>query len=202
MFDDWLRRLRDRLLTPWLRRVSPAVRPNVISLLAFMLGGGAAAAAWQRRYGLALSLWLANRALDGIDGTLARVQGTQTDFGGYLDILLDFGVYALIPIGLVVGAPTPGAWLAVLAMLAAFYINAASWMYLGTILERRSAATAARNDRTTVTMPPGLIAGAETLVLYTMFIVFPGRLAALFALTAALVVLTIVQRLIWAARAL
>jgi phosphatidylglycerophosphate synthase len=202
MFDDWLRSLKDRLLAPWLRRVSPVVRPNAISLVAFMCGVGAAAAAWQRRYGVALCLWLANRALDGIDGTLARVQNAQSDFGGYLDILLDFGIYALIPIGLVAGAPTPGAWQAAVVMLATFYINAASWMYLAAILERRSVAPGPHADRTTVTMPPGLIAGAETFIFYTIFIICPTRLALLFVLMAALVGLTIVQRLVWAAKVL
>jgi hypothetical protein len=61
-----------------------------------------------------------------------------------------------------------------LALLGSFFVNAASWMYLSAVLERRGAGAAARGERTTVTMPPGLIAGAETVVLYTLFLVFPG----------------------------
>lgn len=199
MFDSWLRALKDRLLSPWLRHVSPAVHPNAVSLLAFALGVGAAASAWAQRYGLALVLWLASRLIDGVDGTLALVQGTQSDFGGYLDIVLDFIVYALIPIGIVWGHATADALRAASLLLAAFYVNAASWMYLAAILERR-ATGAASNSRTTVTMPSGLIAGAETIVFYALFLIFPTRVVLLFTVMAVLVALTVVQRLVWAVR--
>jgi phosphatidylglycerophosphate synthase len=202
VFDTWLRAFKDRLVSPWLRHVSPAVRPNMVSILACAVGVTASAAAWQRRYGLALVLWLANRALDGIDGALARAQEAQTDFGGYLDVVLDFVVYALLPIGLVAGAPTSDAWHAAVVLLATYYINAASWLYLSAILERRSAGAAARGERTTVTMPSGLIGGTETIVLYALFLIVPSHLAALFVVTAILVALTVVQRLVWAARTL
>jgi phosphatidylglycerophosphate synthase len=207
MFDAWLRAFKDRLLTPWLRRVSPVVRPDAISVLAFCVGIGAAVAAWQRSDVVALVLWVGNRALDGIDGTLARVRGTQSDFGGYLDIVLDFVVYAAIPIGLVAGAPDSHAQLSALALLASFYVNAASWMYLAAILERRGAASrdrVAARDRqpTAVTMPPGLIGGAETVVLYSLFLLFPDHLVVLFGVMTVLVCATVVQRVVWARRAL
>lgn len=48
----------------------------------------------------ALPLLLHDSEKTGIDGLVARVSGQQTDFGGYLDILCDFVVYAAIPIGL------------------------------------------------------------------------------------------------------
>ncbi len=86
------------------------------------------------------------------------------------------------------------------ALLGSFFVNAASWMYLSAVLERRGAGARARGELTTVTMPPGLIAGAETVVLYTLFLLVPSRLAELFALMAALVYATVVQRLVWAWR--
>lgn len=41
------------------------------------------------------------RVLDGLDGVVARQRNKQTDFGGYLDIVLDFTVYSIIPVALV-----------------------------------------------------------------------------------------------------
>ena len=73
--------------------------PNLISLVALVFGLGAAIAAARAEWGLGLALWLANRVTDGLDGTVARVAERQSDFGGYLDILLDFVVYAAIPVG-------------------------------------------------------------------------------------------------------
>jgi phosphatidylglycerophosphate synthase len=205
MFDAWLRAFKDRLLAPWLARVPWTIPPNAVSLVSFAIGLCAAVAAGRHRYRFAVGLWLVSRAIDGIDGALARVQGTQTDFGGYLDIVLDFVVYALIPIGLVAGLPSPGAHWAALALLASFYVNAASWMYLAAILERRRASGRPRASQspdvaTAVVMPPGLVGGAETIVLYALFLAFPDYLVIGFGLMTVLVIVTIIQRLYWAWR--
>lgn len=200
MFDHLLRALKDRLLEPLARRLGPGVSPDLVTVLALLAGLGAAAAAWRRADGVALALWAVNRLLDGLDGTLARVHGRQTDFGGYLDILLDFVVYAAVPTGLALGRPTAPVLVACVALLGSFFVNAASWMYLAAVLERRGAGAAARGERTTVTMPPGLVAGTETVVLYALFLAFPAYLPALFGLMAALVYLTVAQRLWWARR--
>jgi phosphatidylglycerophosphate synthase len=202
MFDDLLRRLKDRLFTPLAARIGRRVHPNVLSVVALAFGVAVALLAARRQYEAALACWGANRLLDGLDGTLARVSGQQSDFGGYLDILLDFVVYAAVPVGLAHGAGTPGVVRAALWLEAAFFVNAASWMYLAAVLERRAAGAQARGELTTVTMPPGVIAGAETVLFYALFLMFPGRLTTLFTIMAALVGVNVVQRLIWAARKL
>ncbi|MCK7481082.1 MAG: hypothetical protein M0C28_30680 [Candidatus Moduliflexus flocculans] len=61
-----------------------------------------------------------------MDGLLARVHQKQSDFGGYLDILMDFAIYSALPIGIVLSAPSPDRYLALAFMLAAFYVNGAS----------------------------------------------------------------------------
>ncbi len=203
MFDHFLRVLKDRLLAPVARAIGPGLSPTLVTVLACLVGIGAAVAAAAGHFGMGLALWLLNRGLDGLDGTLARVHDRQTDFGGYLDILLDFVVYAAVPVGLACGAWEAAApWLpfAGLALLASFFVNAASWMYLSALLERRQAGAAARAELTSVTMPPGLVAGTETVIFYSCFFLFPRRLAELFALMAALVAATIAQRVVWARR--
>jgi len=200
VFDLLLRALKDRLLEPIARLLGPRVAPNLVTVLACLVGLGAGMCAWRRAYGAALLLWALNRLLDGLDGTLARVHGRQTDFGGYLDILLDFAVYTAVPTGLALGRPAFPVLAACVALLGSFFVNAASWMYLSAVLERRDAGAKQRGELTTVTMPPGLVAGTETVVLYTLFLLFPGRLTALFGLMAALVYVTVVQRVVWAWR--
>ena len=44
-----------------------------------------------------------NRILDGFDGMYARKTGRTTEFGGYLDIIVDFTIYGLIPVAIVAG---------------------------------------------------------------------------------------------------
>jgi hypothetical protein len=100
-----------------------------------------------------------------------------------------------------VGQPhSTAAFVSLSLLLASFSVNAASWMYLAAILKKRELGARATGERTSVTMPGGLIGGSETIVLYSVFLLLPGYRVPLFLLTAALVALTIVQRLVWAAR--
>jgi phosphatidylglycerophosphate synthase len=185
VFDHFLRALKDRLLAPLARGVGRRLPPVAVTALACVVGLAAALSAAERASGAALGLWWLNRFLDGFDGTLARVHGTASPFGAYLDIVLDFVVYAAIPVGLAISSDDPRAPLAALLLLASFYINAASWMTL----------TGAPEPR-----PPGLIAGAETILFYSVCLAIPGHIVVLFWIMAALVALTALQRIVWASR--
>ncbi|MCC7052805.1 MAG: CDP-alcohol phosphatidyltransferase family protein [Gemmatimonadaceae bacterium] len=201
MFDHLLRGLKDRLLAP-LATLLRGVPPNLLSVLALVVGLAAAWAALRAAWGAGLVLWLVNRVLDGLDGTVARLAGRQTDFGGYVDIMLDFVVYAAVPLGLALGAGGGDVLLAAAVLEAAFFVNAASWMYLSAVLEKRASGAASTGELTTVTMPPALVAGFETVVFFALFFLMPHRLVLLFGLMAGLVGVNIVQRLLWARRVL
>ncbi len=200
MFDHWLRMLKDRILEPIAPALGRWVHPNLISLLALLAGLAAALLAARGRTGPAFAAWVINRTLDGLDGSVARAAGAQSDFGGYLDLLLDFVVYAAVPVGVVLGYPSEAAWHAGLFLLASFFVNAASWMYLAAILERRNLGVAATGERTTVTMPPAIVAGTETVVFYSLFLLVPTWAPPLFWLMGILLVCNIVLRLAWARR--
>lgn len=202
MLDSPLRAVKDSLLLPLARALGPAVHPSLVSLVGFIVGLGCAFLLLRGAYLPALLLWTLNRTLDGLDGALARLWGRQSDFGGYLDLLLDFALYALIPLCLALGAPEPSPALlpALGALLGSFYLNAASWMFLAAVLEKRALGAAARGERTSIAMPTGLVEGTETIVFFALFMLFPGALVPLFGSMAALVLLNVAQRLLWAAR--
>ena len=200
MLDALLRPLKERWLAPAAHALGQRVAPMTVTFAGFVVGLAAAIATAYGLRDVGLGLWIANRVLDGFDGTLARVQGAQSDLGGYLDLLLEFVVYAAIPLGLVLGAPSLPRAVAAVALVGSFYINAASWMYLSAVLERRGHGARMRGELTSVTMPAGLIGGTETIVFYTLFFVWPAQLVALFAVMTALVLVTVVQRLAWAIR--
>jgi phosphatidylglycerophosphate synthase len=202
MFDHLLRLLKDRWLAPLARMIGPRVSPSAISFVAFVLGIAAAFAVYAGRNGVALACWAGNRALDGLDGTHARVHAQQSDFGGYLDIMLDFIVYAVIPLAVALASVDATLLHATAFLLATFFVNAASQMYLAAILEQRQAGARARGEITTITMPPALIAGTETVVIYALFLGVPSWRLPLFLGMGALVCVNILQRLWWARRAL
>jgi phosphatidylglycerophosphate synthase len=206
MFDTTLRRVKDRLGEPLAARLK-GVSPNAVSLAAFATGMFTAWLAAHGWFVWGLVFWLVSRALDGLDGLLARVHQKQSDFGGYLDILLDFAVYAAVPVGIVFYDPKPDRDLALTFMLSTFYINGASWMYLAAILEKRKAQVvgtardpAAPSQMTSVVMPPGLVGATETILAYCAFLLWADHAVFLFFIFGALVLATTLQRLAWAWR--
>ena len=202
MFDHWLRSLKDRWFAPLAQRLGPRVTPNLLTLLALSAGIACAIALANGMNRAALALWIGNRLLDGLDGTQARVHGLSSAFGGYLDIILDFVIYAAVPLAMIVAGHDRALDLAGATLLASFFVNAASWMYLSAVLEQRAAGARSTGELTTVTMPPGIIAGAETVVLYASFIIWPSWRVAGFLVMAGLVGVNVIQRLVWAWRRL
>jgi phosphatidylglycerophosphate synthase len=200
VFDHLFRALKDRLLTPVARVLGPSLSPDTLSWLALAAGLASAGFVLDGHFGWALVFWLLNRVLDGLDGTHARVHGRQSQYGGYLDIVLDFVVYAAIPIAIVVARPTAPYAVAGAVLLGSFFVNAASWMYLAAILEQRNQGAKTRGELTSITMPPGLVAGTETVVFYSMFLLWPSQQVLLFWIMAMLVGANVVLRLAWARR--
>ncbi len=199
MVDQFLRQPKEQLLAPLAQRLRH-IHPTSITIAAFGVGLAAAVCAWQQAYLASFGCWLLNRLLDGLDGTVARINKQQSDLGGYIDILLDVIIYALLPIGLVAGQPTLGNGLAALGLISSFYVNAISWAYLAAILEKRQQGAKAQAAMTSIAMPSGLIEGTETVLLFSLFIILPNHLSLLFQLMTGLVVITIGQRFIWATR--
>jgi phosphatidylglycerophosphate synthase len=202
MIDHVLRRPKDAALDPIARRVPRAVHPIAITAVAVLPGLGAAFAAAAGAAALATVLWLANRFLDGLDGAVARRGGRQSDAGAYADILLDVIVYAAIPLGIAAGQDTRAAWIAAAVLLGTFYVNAISWAYLSALLERRAAGARARGRMTAVTMPGGLVEGAETVVLFALALAIPDWSVAIMWVMAAAVAAGAVLRAVRWARAL
>jgi phosphatidylglycerophosphate synthase len=203
MIDYNLRPLNDRLLAPLLPALGRITSPNGLSVMAFLVGIACSAAIF---FGsaegsssegsssvpiLAFVLWLLNRLLDGLDGALARFLGEDSDRGGYLDIVLDFAIYASVPLAMIFASPDLRLARAGAILLAAFYINSVSWMYLSALLEKRRAVRETENGgtedgvakpATSILMPRGLVEGTETIVFYSLMILLPGFRTLLFLL--------------------
>lgn len=203
MRDVVLRKQKDRLMTPLAEALFTAVHPNWISFVALLAGITAAWAVWQQLYWWGLAFWAANRILDGLDGVVARVHQKQSDFGGYLDLMLDYIIYLAVPLALVAAQPTPFHFWALLALFSSYAVNLLSWTTLSAILEKRRwqiRGPVTPQRLTTMEMPTGLIEGAETIIFYTFFLLLPGSVGWLFLVMAVLVLFTAGQRIWWAYR--
>lgn len=174
MFDRRLRTTSARVLDPFAARVPDAVSPLAISALGFVAGLGAALAAAAGLVVVALAAWLVNRLADGLDGAVARRRGRASDIGGHLDIVADMTVYVAVVLGVAVGVDERSTWIVAAVLLGSFTINTISWAHLAALLEGRGAGAAHNGETTSVTMPAGLVEGAETIVWYTLLLAVPS----------------------------
>ncbi|MEQ8672719.1 MAG: CDP-alcohol phosphatidyltransferase family protein [Aggregatilineales bacterium] len=200
MLDKSLREIKEVTLLPVANQIGTEIHPIAISLVGLIVGCASAVVAYLGVFPLALILLWINRFLDGLDGTVARNNKTQSDLGGYIDIQCDFVIYSVIPIALAIRADDTATYIATMFLLGAFYVSAPSWMYLAAIFEKRNQGAKAQKELTSTTMPAGLIEGTEAVIFYSLFLIFPGYSALLFTLLGVMVTITIAQRIIWAAK--
>lgn len=200
MLDTPLRRYVDppvERLAGWLAR--RGVRANAVTMAGFLVGLAAAGAIAAEGYLAGLALILLSRLCDGLDGAVARAGNGGTDLGGFLDIVLDFAFYGVVPLAFVLADPAAnGAAGAVL--LAAFYVNGASFLAFALIAEKRGAVGEARGAKTFL-YTVGLAEASETLIAFALMCLFPGWFAPIAYAFAALTAVTTASRIALAAGA-
>lgn len=193
MLDKKLRVLKDRLMNILIGRWAEKINPDSITWSAFTAGLACAASAAAGSLKTALALWTINRILDGLDGAVARSGGRQSDRGAYLDIITDFTVYTAIPLALAYRDNSLFVWQAAAVLIGMFYINAASWMYLSALIEKRKKHID-NSLLTSIEMPAGIVEGSETIIFYSLFFILPSYIAVIFIIMAALTFMTVIQR--------
>jgi phosphatidylglycerophosphate synthase len=198
MFDARLRPLIDPPLNALARALDGGgVSANAITGVGFLVGLGAAAAIGLGYAMLGLILLLINRLLDGLDGAVARRVG-PTDFGGYLDIVLDFLVYAAVPVGFAVLDPEANA-LPAAVLLLSFMGTGSSFLAYAVVAAKRGLSTEIRGRKSFYYLG-GLTEGTETIVFFVVCCLWPKHFALLAYVFAGLCWITTATR-IAAARA-
>ena len=197
MFDIALRRWKDILTDPFARMVPRWVSPNQITLLAFLCGIISCFAATRPQFHtVTLALWLLNRMLDCLDGSVARHRKIASSLGGFWDLLSDFVVYSLLPIAIAIGQgraleENKPDWLAISLLEASFHVNNFILFYSAAVAAQRH-----DDELTSVTMRPALVEGFESGLLFTAMLLWPRHIKMLAWLMAGAVSIGIVQRTI------
>jgi len=165
---------------------------DALTWAGFAAGAAAAGAVALDAFGWGLALFALNRVLDGLDGAVARVRG-PTDRGGFLDITLDFLVYAALPLGFAVADPAANA-LAAAVLLFTFVGTASTFLAYAVFAAKRGVSTE-RRGRKSLYYLGGLAEGTETAVVLLAMCAFPGAFVALAYGFAALCAITALVRL-------
>ena len=172
MLDARLRRLidppLDRLSAPLVAR---GVSANAVTVAGFAIGLGAAAAIAGRAYLLGLVLLLLNRLCDGLDGAIARRRGL-TDLGGFLDIVLDFLIYAAVPFAFALADPAANAPAAAF-LIFSFMGTGSSFLAYAIMAAKRGVSTELRGQKSLYYLG-GLTEGTETILAFVLACLWPA----------------------------
>ena len=161
-----------------------------VTFAGFVLGMLAIPAIALHWYWLGLTLILANRIADGLDGALARKDGA-TDAGGFLDIVLDFIFYSGVIFAFALADPVRNG-LAAAALIFSFVGTGSSFLAFAIMAERRK--------RLSIVYPHkgfyylgGLAEGTETILFFVAICLAPalfGPMAWIFAVVCGITTMT------------
>lgn len=168
------------------------ITADQVTIVGFAIGVAAAGAIAARLYALGLVLILASRLCDGLDGAVARAS-EATDRGGFLDIVLDFAFYGMIPLGFVVADPVTNA-VSGAVLLFTFYVNGASFLAYAVMAEKQGLVSDAHGEKS-LHFTAGLAEATETIFVFVLFCVFPESFATIAYVFAAVTLVTAVARI-------
>ena len=202
MFDALLRRRLDGPLAVAAGHLDrPGITPDRLTVAGLALGLVSAGLAAGQLWGWALVAWLLSRAMDGLDGPLARrragpdSQGSPA--GGFLDITADFVVYGATVVGVAVG--TVGASASRGDWLLAYYVNGTAFLAFSSIAERTGHRI---DDGRSLSFLGGIAEGAETIAVHSLWLLLPAYASLIAAVWAAVVGVSALHRIVMGHRAL
>ena len=191
MLDSRIRPIIDPPLNALGSRLARVgVTANQITLAGATVGIGSGVAIGFRYYLLGLALLLLSRLFDGLDGAVARAT-TQSNFGGYLDIVCDFAFYIAVPIGF--GFAAPGNLPFALILVGSFTLTGISFLAYAVMAAKEGRETEAHGKKSFF-YNTGLAEGTETIITFVLMCILPQYFAMIAMIYAAMCVITVIQR--------
>ena len=174
MFDAELRPLIDRGLDPigrWLSNFGVTANHVTFAGAGFGLLAFTLIAVDLTFVGLCMIIL--NRLADGLDGAVARASG-QTDFGGYLDMVVDFIFYSAIPLAFAIANPDHA--IAACFLCVSFMGTASSFLGVAIFAAKHNIHSDARGKKAFYYLG-GLTEGLETTLLLCAMALWPNYFA-------------------------
>jgi len=195
MLDSVMRKIIDLPLNKTaLFFKSSSITGTHITLIGFCFGLTACAFAFTQDYMAGIIFLTLNRICDGLDGPIARARGEASDFGGYLDILLDFVIYAGFPFTVGLGIGTIEAISATAFALFSIIGTGVSFLTYATICAKRGIETELQGKKTFY-FSNGLMEGTETIIFMVSLCIFPHYFVPLCMIFGTLCILTTILRI-------
>lgn len=194
MIDNHFRTLLPNYVSPLVRLLNRlGLSPNQITVLALLMALMAVYLVTQEKFIAALVVWWLSRLLDALDGIYARHYNLTSDFGAFLDIQLDMLAYSAMVLAFAWIYPEYS--LQWMLMLFCYALCISGALGLGAFENKQGIADrSGRGLRIAV----GLAEGGETGIAYSVFLLAPSWLPITTWVWIAVLVLTIIARLLLA----
>lgn len=177
--------------------VKLGIRADWVTWAGFALGMVAIPLLAMQLYIPALVFIVLNRLADGLDGAIAR-QTSLTDYGGFIDISLDFIFYAGVVLGMSLGRPDGALYGAFL--LWCFFGPAVTFLAYAIFAAKRGITTDLRGAKSLFYLG-GLAEGTETFAIFILFCLAPAWFPVVCIVYGAMCLITAATRIYaaWAA---
>jgi phosphatidylglycerophosphate synthase len=143
-----------------------------MTLIGFGFGIFACFFALLSLYSLALLCLIINRICDGLDGPIARTKNQSSDFGGFLDITLDYVIYAGFPLTIGLGMMSLASLSASAFVIFGMICSGISFLAYAIVAGKRGLETEAQGKKTFF-FSTGLLEGTETILFLFSLCLFP-----------------------------
>jgi phosphatidylglycerophosphate synthase len=170
MLDPYLRPIIDSILNTFsIKLINFGVTANMMTLIGLLFGLMACLSMIFHNHTLAAFFIFCNRLADGLDGAIAR-NSILTDFGGFLDIVCDFIVYASIIF--VIGLVNPHNILCASFLIFSFIGPMVSFLCYAIIASKRKITSSIRGKKSFYYLG-GICEGTETAVTLILSCLMP-----------------------------
>ena len=190
MLDPFMRRLIDPPLNGvaaiWPRKISA----NQITIFGLVMGVACFLAIAINTMTAALILLALNRLADGLDGAVARAQ-TPSELGAYLDIVSDFVLWGLLPIGFII-LDSDNA-IAAAVLLSSFSMSMTVFLAFAIMAEKRGLESDVQGSKSFFYIT-GLAEGTETIAFFAIVIIWPDAFIPAAFVYAGIVYLSVIGR--------
>ena len=193
MFDKHLIAVTEKTFLPFAKvLVSKKISANKITIFGFFIGILSVLCISQHLYIIGLIFLLLNRVCDGLDGLVARLTSTS-DFGAFLDITLDFMLYALVPLGFVWSDPNQNS-LPGIILVVSFFGTGGSFLAFSIFAERRKI-HAEDFPKKGIRFFKSFMEGGETMFFFCLMCLFPHFFPYIAYFFSFLCILTLISRI-------
>lgn len=192
MIDTQIRKVIDPFLS-WLARrvIATGLSADQTTFIGFAIGILAGVLIIFGQFTAALCLILLSRLCDGLDGSIARING-PTDRGAFLDISLDFLFYSWIPLSF--AFYDAGNALAAAFLIFSFIGTGTSFLSYAAIAEKQGIDASSKGKKGLYYLG-GLTEGTETITLLCLCCLWPHYFSLLASIFAILCLITTALRI-------